>query len=54
MIGTVTVIDDVTERVKREAELQLQLEQNSTSRGESAARSAGRKPPLASFANGDR
>src|SRR6185369_13348730 len=41
VIGTVTVIDDVTERVKREAELQLQLEQRAQLlAGESAARSA--------------
>lgn len=41
VIGTVTVIDDVTERVNREAELQLQLEERAKLlAGESAARSA--------------
>lgn len=41
VIGTVTVIDDVTERVKREAALQHQLEQHSQLlAAESAARNA--------------
>ncbi len=40
VVGTVTVIDDVTERVKREAELQRQLELRAQLlAGESAARS---------------
>ncbi len=40
VIGTVTIIDDVTERVKREAELQRQLEQRAILlAGESVARS---------------
>src|SRR5262245_22717258 len=41
IIGTVTVIEDVTERVKRESELQLQLEQRAhLLANESAARNA--------------
>ena len=41
IIGTVTVIEDVTERVKRESELQRQLEQRANLlANESAARSA--------------